>query len=49
MPSRSLTVRTSLLFTLLAAGVFLVMGAFIRASLSCLARDGGQALSSCDA
>lgn len=33
MPSRSLTVRTSLLFTLLAAGVFLVMGAFIRASV----------------
>ena len=33
MPSRSLTVRTSLLFTLLAAGVFLVMGTFIRASV----------------
>ncbi len=33
MSSRSLTVRTSLLFTLLAAGVFLVMGAFILASV----------------
>lgn len=33
MPSRSLTARTSLLFTLLAAGVFLVMGVFIRASV----------------